>query len=253
MAAPVLTPALVSLRAAFDALAPSRRKLSDGWIGDTAHQQSVSDHNPDETGNVPIHDADHVNEVHAADIDAHLNESDLTMAKVVAFLVARCRSGAERRLRYIIHNRTIWEASNGWRARKYTGSSPHTEHAHFSGSYDSILEASATDWHLGEIPVALTQADKTWLSQTITSAANAAALKVLAETLGLNDKIGDKVSANRTVGDVLRDVAKLRGHLVGDVYDTKNAAIAAGSPLGRLVAAADYILADGAHNEANAG
>jgi hypothetical protein len=80
------------------------------------HQEEVSDHNPDETGSVPIHDADHVNEVHAADVDNNLNEPDLTMEKVVQFLLARCRSCAEKRLRYIIYNRRIWSATSDWAA-----------------------------------------------------------------------------------------------------------------------------------------
>ena len=163
----VLIPCLKQLFAAFNSIAPNRDKASDGAIGDTAHQQEVSDHNPDETGSVPIHDADHVNEVHAIDVDNNLNESDLTMEKVVQFLLGRCRSGAEKRLRYIIYNRRIWSASSGWVQKAYTGASPHTEHAHFSASYDTNLEASTASWHLEDIPVALTDADKNWLTNMI--------------------------------------------------------------------------------------
>jgi hypothetical protein len=82
------------------------------------------------------------------------------MEKVVQFLLARCRSGAERRLRYIIWNRRIWSASSDWVQKTYTGASAHTEHAHFSASYTSSLEASTASWHLEDIPVALTAADK---------------------------------------------------------------------------------------------
>jgi hypothetical protein len=180
MAAAVLVPCGVRLRSDFDALAPERDTTSDGWIGDTAHQQETSDHNPDETGSVPIHDADKVNEVHAIDVDTDLRESDLTMEKVVQFLLGRCRSGAETRLRYIIYNRRIWEASNSWAQRAYTGPSPHTEHAHFSFSYDTAREASTASWHLEDIPVALTAADKIWLAAEIDKAATAAAARVWA-------------------------------------------------------------------------
>ena len=174
MADPVLIACLARLRTEFNLIAPSRDKTSDGWIGDTVHQHEVSDHNPDETGSVPIHDADHVNEVHAIDVDNNLNESDLTMEKVVQFLLGRCRSGAEKRLRYIIYNRRIWEASNGWRERAYTGPSPHTEHAHFSASYVTVLEASTASWHLEDIPVALTAADKAFITAATKAAAVAA-------------------------------------------------------------------------------
>ncbi|HEY0001066.1 MAG TPA: hypothetical protein VGB74_11475, partial [Actinoplanes sp.] len=157
MASWVLVPCLVRLRTEFNEIAPSRDKASDGSIGDAAHQASSSDHNPDETGTVPIHDADSVNEVHAIDVDVNLRRTGLTMERVVQFLLARCRSGAEKRLRYIIYNRRIWSASSGWVQQTYTGSNPHTEHAHFSASYTTSLEASTASWHLEDL-VALTEA-----------------------------------------------------------------------------------------------
>jgi len=163
----ILVACLKQLFAEFNQIAPSRDHASDGSIGDTAHQQEVSDHNPDETGSVPIHDADHVNEVHAIDVDIDLREPGLTMETVVQFLLARCRNGSEKRLRYIIYNRRIWEADNNWKQATYTGTSAHTEHAHFSASYDSNREASTASWHLEDIPVALTAADKTWITNTI--------------------------------------------------------------------------------------
>jgi len=149
----VLIPCLKALFAEFDRIAPSRDHASDGSVGDAAHQNEVSDHNPDESGNVPIHDADHVNEVHAIDVDNNLNSPDLgsdPMEKVVQFLLGRCRSGAEKRLRYMIYNRRIWSASSGWVQKTYTGASPHTEHAHFSASYETNLEASTVSWGLVE-------------------------------------------------------------------------------------------------------
>lgn len=146
----ILISALKVLFAAFDALAPGRDRASDGSIGDAAHEREVSDHNPDETGSVPIHDADHLNEVHAIDVDDDLRVPGLTMERVVQFLLARCRSGAEKRLRYIIYNRRIWRASNGWFQETYTGPSAHTEHAHFSASYVAELEALTASWGLVE-------------------------------------------------------------------------------------------------------
>ncbi len=54
--------------------------------------------------------------------------------------------------------------------------------------------------------------------------------------LTLADKIGDKAYPTRTVADVLRDLAKLRGVLVGDPADTTNAALVPNSPLAQLLA-----------------
>jgi hypothetical protein len=185
MADPILIPCLVQLRDEFNLIAPARSKASDGWIGDTAHQQETSDHNDDEVGRVPIRDADSKHEVHAVDVTAPITGAELRypptgathvsgMEAVVQFLLSRCRSGAEKRLRYMIYNRRIWEASNGWRQRAYTGPSPHTEHAHFSASYTTSLEASTASWHLEDIPVALTADDKKWLSAEIAKAVTAA-------------------------------------------------------------------------------
>lgn len=150
---------LVQLRTEFNSIAPGRAKASDGWIGDTAHQAEVSDHNDDETGSVPIHDADSKHEVHAVDVDnAGPWPFSGGMEAVVQHLLARCRAGAETRLRYVIYNRRIWSASSSWAQKAYTGASPHTEHAHFSASYDTAREASTASWHLEDL-VALTDAD----------------------------------------------------------------------------------------------
>jgi hypothetical protein len=151
MASWELIDSLEKLRAEFNAIAPNRDKRSDGSVGDQAHASGESDHNPDETGAVPIHDADSVNEVHAIDVDAGLNRPPYDMLDAVLFLVSRCKRGLENRLRYIIFNRTIWSASNDWNPKPYTGSNPHTEHAHFSGSYVTAREASTASWHLQEL------------------------------------------------------------------------------------------------------
>lgn len=151
----VLIPCLRQLFAEFDAIAPRRSHASDGSIGDRAHQQETSDHNPDETGKVPIHDADHVNEVHAIDVDnklqVHVDDYVDPMEGAVQFLLKRCRSGQERRLRYIIYNERIWDYRSEWVEKPYTGPSPHKEHAHFSASYDSDKEADTASWHLEEL------------------------------------------------------------------------------------------------------
>src|SRR5690349_24351285 len=123
MASWELVPCLVQLRTELNNRCPNRDKNSDGTIGDKRHQLSVSDHNDDEVGRVPIRDADSKHEVHAFDADDDLRTPNLTMEMVVQHILRRCRSGAEKRLRYIIYNRRIWEASNSWRQRAYSGAS----------------------------------------------------------------------------------------------------------------------------------
>jgi hypothetical protein len=234
----ILVACLKELFAEFDRIAPNRDHASDGSIGDTAHQNEVSDHNPDETGSVPIHDADHTNEVHAIDVDNTLREPGLSMETVVQFLLTRCRSGAEKRLRYIIYNRRIWEASNGWKQRAYTGPSPHTEHAHFSASYDTGKEASKASWHLEDIPVALTADDKKWISAQIATIAE----KVWAE------KIGNTNYPSRTAKQALNDLSTVRDNEVDPRVDMKD--VADGTPLDRVVEAADTVLAEKGANPA---
>jgi hypothetical protein len=189
----VLIPCLKALFAEFDRMAPSRDHASDGSIGDAAHRQEVSDHNADEVGKVPIHDADHINEVHAIDVDNNLNESDLTMEKVVQFLLGRCRSGAEKRLRYIIYNRRIWSASSGWVQKTYTGASPHTEHAHFSASYITSLEASTASWHLEDIPVAIPAAQMDQLLAAIRAPYTDTDKSSLSETEAGHDVLSQQI------------------------------------------------------------
>lgn len=156
MATWILVPSLVTLRSEFNRLAPTRDKATDGSVGDEAHSQSVSDHNPDETGNVPIEDADSINEVHAIDVDKTGPWPwDGGMEAAVQHILKRCRAGQESRLRYIIYNRRIWSASNGWVQQSYSGSNPHTEHAHFSASYTTSREADTSSWHLEDL-VAIT-------------------------------------------------------------------------------------------------
>lgn len=150
MATWILVPCLVALRSEFNALAPGRDKASDGSIGDAAHSQVSSDHNPDETGRTPYEDADSINEVHAVDVDRDLRRSGWTMEKAVEIVVMRHRQGRDDRLQNVIYNRRIWSRSWGWTARRYTGSNAHTQHAHFSARYTTAQERDTRPWGLLE-------------------------------------------------------------------------------------------------------
>lgn len=150
MASWILVPSLVSLRTEFNRLAPARDKRSDGSIGDASHRNEASDHNPDETGRTPYHDADHINEVHAIDVDKDLRKPGWTMTKCLEIIITRHRSGRDDRLQNIIYNRRIWSRSWGWSARSYTGASAHTDHAHFSARYTTPEERDTRPWGLLE-------------------------------------------------------------------------------------------------------
>ncbi|HET6533068.1 MAG TPA: hypothetical protein VFH03_20965, partial [Actinoplanes sp.] len=146
----ILVPCLVALRNEMNRLAPNRDKASDGSIGDSAHSQSSSDHNPDETGRTPYEDADSRNEVHAIDVDKDLRKPGWSMQKCVEIIVVRHRTGRDNRLQNVIYNRRIWSRSWGWTARAYTGSNPHNQHAHFSARYTTAQENDTRPWGLLE-------------------------------------------------------------------------------------------------------
>lgn len=120
----VLAPSLVAMEAEADRIAPKRSIASDGSIGDAAHAARRSDHNPDEEGALDYVDALDLTHDPRNGFDAH------AYARLVARNVV---NGVERRIDYIISNGQIFSRRDGrWAWRPYSGSSPHTQHAHFS-------------------------------------------------------------------------------------------------------------------------
>ena len=94
-------------------------------IGDDSHKKSKSDHNPDSRGVVCA-------------IDVMFSVGSKASA-VVKALVGRSD------IAYVIHNRTIWSQSNGWKAGKYTGTNdPHTNHVHVSTLHTSAADTNRT-------------------------------------------------------------------------------------------------------------
>ena len=126
-----LAPALVKLRAEVRAFRPGTQVDT---IGDEKHQNRVSDHNPDRYGCVRAIDV-HTN----AGIDGH------------AFVG---RILHDRRVKYVIHDRTIWRAypKPGLPARTpahYDGINPHATHVHVSVWPDSRADDAST-WNISE-------------------------------------------------------------------------------------------------------
>jgi hypothetical protein len=117
--------ALEMLRSQINVLAPNRSKVSDGGIGDPAHQSRKSDHNPwvkdKGIGVVTARDFTHDP---AHDCDAGL-------------LAESLRKSKDPRVKYVIWNRKIFTAAKkggipGWTWRPYSGSNPHNKHVHVS-------------------------------------------------------------------------------------------------------------------------
>lgn len=173
----VLTAGLVNLRGQINAWAPDRDHTSDGTIGDAAHQAEVSGHNPDDTAGSKAEwngDPDSTPEVRAEDVDVNFRNG-ATAQQLVDHIVGLKPSSV---LRYVIYNRRIWEASNGWAPRAYTGASAHTEHIHFSGAYSQAADNNSTyDYRLEEIPVPLTASDLAQIGSIVAAQIDAKLLK----------------------------------------------------------------------------
>lgn len=122
-----LAPSLVRCRTIIDSRWPNRDKASDGWIGDAAHQATTSDHNPNGRGIV-----------NALDID----KDGIHVPTVLAALMTHPATN------YVIHNRRIYQASDRFRPRVYTGSNPHESHVHESIRQSSSAEQDPSPWPL---------------------------------------------------------------------------------------------------------
>ena len=120
-----LAPSLVEFRAEVDKKWPKRSKKSDGTIGDTSHAARKSDHNPNSRGSV-----------NAIDITYPGVDPDVVIAAVKKHPSAA----------YVIFNRHIYSATDGWVKKPYTGISPHTEHLHISIKQSVKAENSTVKW-----------------------------------------------------------------------------------------------------------
>lgn len=149
MTAPFLVPCLVALRSEFNTEAPNRDKGSDGWIGDAAHQQEVSDHNPDAQGRVL-----------AVDIDS-TGPWPIPFDDYVDFIILQCQNDLETRIEYIIRNRKIYQRKHGFEPEDYPGDDPHTGHAHFSARHDHTGQNDEGTWFM------LSATDKSFITTTI--------------------------------------------------------------------------------------
>lgn len=139
---PFLAPSLVRLRAEINARWPGRSTVSDGWIGNAAHQKTISDHNPDATGCV--------------------RAIDVTSTGIAPLqLLALVEADPHGRARYVIWDRHIYQRKFGWVKRPYTGASPHTEHVHISILQTAGAADNSSEWFGDDdMPIDNADADK---------------------------------------------------------------------------------------------
>lgn len=120
-----LAPSLVQFRDEVNKKWPKRSKKSDGTIGDASHAARKSDHNPNSRGSV-----------NAIDITYPGVDPDVIIAAVKKHPSAA----------YVIFNRHIYSATDGWAKKPYAGISPHTEHLHISIKQSVKAENSTVKW-----------------------------------------------------------------------------------------------------------
>jgi hypothetical protein len=133
---------LLTLRDQIDQLYPGRSRVSDGTIGDAAHQLEQSDHNPDRYGVVRALDITN-DPQHGCDIG------------LLSDMLAETR---DDRISYVIANRLImsgWSGPSPWVWRHYSGSDPHTGHLHLSVVQDDRAD-DRRPWQLRRMTVAIT-------------------------------------------------------------------------------------------------
>lgn len=126
---------LFTLRDQIDAAFPNRSRISDGYIGDTNHQNTTSDHNPwYGPGIVTAADWTH-DPRNGFDIDRFTDELAATR---------------DPRIKYIIANSWILDSRpqfNPWKWMRYYGENPHTSHVHVSVVASPLCDIT-TRWNL---------------------------------------------------------------------------------------------------------
>lgn len=217
-----MTLGLQNMRRQTDAAFPGRDKTSDGGIGDEPHRLRKSGHNPDDTaGSKPTWDGDPDNlpEWRAWDMDSQLRAPGVTTQQWVDHV--RRLPGLGGVLRFIIYNRKIYHAPD-FAPADYSGDDPHIEHVHLEGAYTQAADNNTTfNFRFEEIPVALTDTDKTWLADKIDKAATAAAERVWATRIA--DPYDNDGSRRELAAGTWLAYVPSRGQ----VTDTRNAIIAA--------------------------
>jgi hypothetical protein len=118
---PLLCKAGQQLREQIDDSFPDRDRKSDGWIGDAAHSNRKSDHNPDPSNGI----------VRAIDVDKDLDKRPSTGA-YLADQIRECAKAGDKRISYVIYAGKIASAKKSWRWRPYDGINRHDHHIHIS-------------------------------------------------------------------------------------------------------------------------
>ncbi len=111
---------------------PDRRITADGWLGDSRHSATKSDHNPDADGCV-----------RAIDVDSRLDSSE-QLSVYLADQIRKCAK-TDKRISYVIHNGKIASKIMRYKWRTYKGINKHTKHIHISFTRAGDKDGTAFD------------------------------------------------------------------------------------------------------------
>lgn len=167
-----LAQSLTILRSQVNNKYPKRSKVSDGWIGDTAHSSRASDHNPNSSGVVQAVDLTH---------DPANGFDSYAFAEML-------RVNRDPRIKYVISNGRIFSSTTSpWTWRKYTGSNSHSHHVHISVRDEPRYYDSALPWKLdlGMASPVLPKAPVSSVSPTLSLGSRGEAVRSLQALLGI--------------------------------------------------------------------
>lgn len=137
-----LASSLVALRNELNAAFPLRDKTSDGSVGDTSHQATKSDHNPDWDDN---------GIVRALDVDEDLDGNPTDSGGELLWLVERIVDRRDPRVAYLIYEGLIWRSYDkpglpAWTPERYWGVNAHRKHLHVSINHNRTSENDTSSW-----------------------------------------------------------------------------------------------------------
>lgn len=168
-----LAKSLEKLRVQVNQKWPTRRRDSDGSIGDAAHASRSSDHNPwvkdGATGIVTAIDITHDP---ASGCDSYA-------------LAETLRTSHDARLKYIISKGRIASFDHGWTWRKYSGANAHNHHVHISVRPEKSRYDDAAPWPIDGVMPEKTSADYVEPPPTLRRGASGVNVVKLQRALGL--------------------------------------------------------------------
>jgi hypothetical protein len=126
---------ITTLRKQLNEMFPQRSKISDGIVGDLAHSQRASDHNPNGAGVVTAFDITHDPKT---GVDCH------KLAKTLQTM-------RDPRIKYLIWNGRITQKTDVTKWKGYSGKNPHKHHLHLSVSSNPKLYDDAGEWNLSDL------------------------------------------------------------------------------------------------------